>query len=143
MNDVPASHPLLRLPKPPRDFVADQYQPSAMDFEPSSEEKRQMPVRVSVWDACLTRAEEAAGFRSAGRLLVLRADAVAAVLAVDDSLRVVYDPLTDSALAARPGANGHAGIEGLVRRPKEDRPQQKLRLSRVADVFRLEREIAP
>lgn len=137
MSDVPDQHPLLRLPKPPRDFVADEYRPSSAVFEPSSEEKASAPVRVSVWDAERTSPSEAAEFRSERPLLVLRADAAAKVVAAGERIRVVYDPLTDADAAALPGADGHAGIEGLERIAGQPKVEWRAKLERVAAAFRL------
>lgn len=132
MSDVPGDHPLLRMPRPPRDFEADDYKPTAAAFEPSSEDKKVTPVRVSVWDEHLTTVDQAASFRHERPLLVLRADRCADVVAV--GVRVVYDPLP-APEDERPGAAGHCGIEGLERGTRP-RPEWRAMLDRIAEAFR-------
>lgn len=136
MTEVPGGHPLLRLPKPPPDFVSDGYKPTWQVLAPSSEEKAHPPVRVSVWDETLTSSSRAAAFRAARPLLVLRSESADAVMRAGAS-RVVYDPLSDAVDAERPGAEGHAGIEGLARSGGEPTPDWKARLDRIAAVFEL------
>jgi hypothetical protein len=110
--------------------------PNGTVFEPSSEDKqeaqaRDQPVRISVWDAALTRVPQALAFR--GNPRPCRAWGVLAAVIMElrakrerPALRAVRDPLLDD---ARPGAEGHCGIEGLDRQPGES----KLRLKELRD----------
>jgi hypothetical protein len=136
---LPADARVLRLPRPPPDFVPESWRPPYQLFEPSSDDKRHaedrgLPVRVSVWDESLTSSEQARAFR-AGRCLVLRVG-VKNIRAVADqtnrALAVAYDRL-EEALLSRPGAHGHAGIEGLARRSGEPKVEWKAALQRLAD----------
>jgi hypothetical protein len=137
-DPVPRSHDILRLPKPPRDFEPDGYRPSSQDFMPSTADREHAarhrhPIRISVWDATMTSHEEALAFRN-GPSLVLRG-AVGAVLDAGASA-VVYEPL-QAPESVRPGAAGHAGIEGMPREPDETRPAYRDRLAAIAACFRL------
>lgn len=138
-SPVPGEHRVLRLPAPPKDFVPENWRPTWLELNPSSEDKRHAeetgrPVRVSVWDAALTTPAQALTFR--GRQTIIISGAVEAVIA-GGATGVVYDRLS-APESERPGADGHAGIEGLVRRDGETKPQWKERLQRVADAFALE-----
>lgn len=116
---------ILRLPRPPPDFVPEGWEPTWQQLNPSSEDeeharKRDGPVRVSVWDDALTTIEQARSFRH-GPTLVLRLtvqDVHDIAQAKKRALGVVYEPL-DPPDDARLGAAGHAGIEGLKRSPGE------------------------
>lgn len=137
-DPVPREHDILRLPKPPKDFVPEGYRPSSQEFVPSTADKEDAernhhPVRISVWDATVTSIEEALAFRN-GPSLVLRG-AVGAVLDAGASA-VVYEPLP-APDCERPGAAGHAGIEGVPRAPDERRPAHRDRLAAIAACFRL------
>lgn len=141
-SPISGDHNVLRLPAPPKDFVPEMWRPTWLEFNPSSDDKRHAeqtgrPVRVSVWDATLTTAAQALAFR--GRETIIISGAVAGVLA-GGATAVVYDRLPPPE-SERPGADGHAGIEGLVRRQDETKPQWKERLQRVADVFALQRTV--
>ncbi len=135
-SSVPAERRLLRLPAPPKDFVPERWSPSWQDLAPSSDDKQHAestgrPVRVSVWDAALTTTDQALSFRGRATLVITAQvnDVVAA-----GATAVVYDRL-EAPDADRPGAAGHAGIEGLVRQDGEPRTAWKTRLQRIADVF--------
>lgn len=135
---VPNDHTILRLPKPPKDFVPDRYRPSSQEFLPSTAdkedaEKNNHPVRISVWDETLTSVEQAIALRN-GPAIVLRG-MVADVLKAGASA-VVYEPLQPPE-SERPGADGHAGIEGIPRREAETRPDHRDRLGAIAGCFQL------
>lgn len=136
---VPDEHRVLRLPVPPKDFTPDGWKPSHQEFEPSGDDKRYAtahgrPVRVSVWDSSLTTIGEARTFRSrpviAIAALVTRVRAAGATAVVYDSLQ---PPDSD-----KPGAAGHAGIEGLERTKGEPKIDWRERLQKIADVFELD-----
>ena len=110
---------VLRLPKRP-DFVPAGWAPPPKLFEPSTQEKdaaraHGRPVRVSVWDEGLTTIAQARAFRP-GPIIVLRAP-VTTLRSIrremGQPLDVVYDTNLDPAHSGMPGAEGHAGIEGL------------------------------
>jgi hypothetical protein len=116
---VPAESRILRLPKPPPDFVPDGWRPGWQLFAPSSGDKesaqrRHKPVRVSVWDEGLTSAEQAQAFRQVPTLVLRLSvqDVLDVAVSFGRPLRVVYEPL-DPPADTKPGADGHAGIEGL------------------------------
>lgn len=119
---VPESSELLRLPRCPRDFQPDRWRPSYSDFQPSSDDKlcaqrRNAPVRVSVWDHSLTTVTEAKAFRQVEVVVVTLENRAVCDLARRSNLlalRAVYDPLPPPD-SDRPGSHGHAGIEGLQR----------------------------
>jgi hypothetical protein len=138
-SPIPGEHRVLRLPAPPKDFVPENWRPTWLELNPSSEDKRHAeetgrPVRVSVWDAALTTPAQALAFR--GRETIIIGAHVAAVTDGGASA-VVYDWLSPPT-SEQPGGGGHAGIEGLHRRDGEAKPQWKDRLQRVADAFVLE-----
>jgi hypothetical protein len=138
-SPVPGDHRLLRLPAPPKDFVPENWRPSWLELNPSTEDKRHAeatgrPVRVSVWDASLTTPEQALAFR--GRQTIIIGGTVAAVI-TGGATGVVYDRLSHPDIE-RPGAFGHAGIEGLVRPEGEPKLQWRERLQRVAEAFALD-----
>lgn len=141
---VPSDHAILRLPKPPKDFVPDRYRPSSQEFLPSTADKEDAaknghPVRISVWDETLTSVEQARALRN-GPSIVLRG-MVAEVLSAGASA-VVYEALQPPD-SERPGADGHAGIEGIPRREgdetraAETRVEHRDRLAAIAGCFRL------
>jgi len=138
-SSLPGEHRVLRLPAPPKDFVPEGWRPTWLELNPSSEDKRHAeqtgrPVRVSVWDATLTTPAQALAFR--GRETIIISGTVASVIA-GGAERVVYDRLSPPE-SERAGADGHAGIEGLLRRDSETKPQWKQRLQQVADALTLE-----
>lgn len=131
---------VLRLPKPPPDFVPDSdWHPTWEQFAPSSGDKeharqREKPVRVSVWDETLTSIAHARAFRE-GPTLVLRLglqDVHDVAVKEQRPLPVVYEPL-DPPKDARPGAAGHAGIEGLDRAPGQPKTAWRAMLQSLAD----------
>jgi hypothetical protein len=128
----------LRTPTPPKDFTPDGWKPTWQELAPSEADKhdaetRNGPVRVSVWDAQLTTIAAAKAFRS--RITIVLSAQVGTVVAAG-AREVAYDPLPMSD-AAKEGADGHCGIEGLERSLNEPRPIWKERLQRVADCFRV------
>ena len=135
-SPVPGEHSVLRLPLPPKDFTPVGWIPTHQDFEPSAQDKRDalergVPVRVSVWDAALTSPEQARAFRAA--IVIVIAGRVHAIIGAGASA-VVYDrlPPPDD---ARPGAAGHAGIEGLDRSKGEPKAGWRARLQTIASSF--------
>ena len=130
---VPGDHDVLRLPVPPKDFVAAGWRPTHVELEPSREDKQRTPVRVSVWDTALTAVDEARSARDRSTLVL---EAGVAELLERGVAAVVYDNLEEPD-ARRPGADGHAGLEGLERRHGEPRPAWRDRLQHVADGFKL------
>jgi hypothetical protein len=138
-SPIPGEHRVLRLPAPPKEFVPENWRPTWLEFNPSSEDKRhaeqtRRPVRVSVWDATLTTPAQALAFR--GRETIIIGGTVAAAIA-GGATTIVYDLLLPPQNEL-PGADGHAGIEGLLRPEGETKQQWKDRLQRIADAFALE-----
>ena len=139
-SPVPAEHRVMRLPVPPKDFTPEGWRPTYQELAPTDEDRRDAeangcPVRVSVWDSTLTSAAEARAFR--GRtVLVLDAQVESVVTA--GATAVVYDPLA-SPDAERPGAAGHAGVEGLERARGHGKLEWRARLQAIADCFSLVR----
>ena len=135
---VPRDREVLRTPVPPKDFTPDGWKPTWQEFAPSEADKqdavnRNGPVRVSVWDAQLTTIAAAKAFRS--RITIVLSAQVSAVVTAG-ARDAVYEPLP-MPNAAKEGADGHCGIEGLERPSGESRPSWKERLQRVADCFRV------
>lgn len=144
MSDVPSTATVWRLPVPPPSFDPDRsWRPDHEQFVPSSADRADAgdahPVRVSVWDRTRTTPEQMWRFRSK-RCLVL---AVAVSLLLERATewrpecRVVYDELPEPK-RTWPGADGHAGIEGLERRSGEPKLAYKDSLRQLADTFRWE-----
>jgi hypothetical protein len=138
-SPVPGEHRVLRLPVPPKDFIPGGWKPTHQELEPSGDDKRDAaehggPVRVSVWDAALTTAAEARAFRS--RPVIAIAALVAGVRAAG-ATAVVYDNLRPPD-SEKPGAAGHAGIEGLDRAKGEPKIAWRTRLQKIAEVFELD-----
>lgn len=138
-SPVPDEHRVLRLPVPPKDFTPDGWKPNHQEFEPSGDDKRYAaehgrPVRVSIWDASLTTIAEARTFRS--RTVIAIAALVTRVRAAG-ATAVVYDRLQPPD-SDKPGAAGHAGIEGLERTKGEPKVDWRERLQKIADVFELD-----
>ncbi len=126
---LPEDARALRLPKPPPDFESEGWRPTWHQLEPSTGDKNDAdthnkPVRVSVWDDARTTREEARSFRTGPTIILgLSVADVNDVAAISKRLvRVVYDALDEPA-SARPGAEGHAGIEGLDRAKAEPKKQ--------------------
>jgi hypothetical protein len=137
-SPVPGDRAVLRVPVPPKDFAPDSWKPTHQEFEPSGEDKKYaaqqgLPIRVSVWDSSLTTVAEARGFR--GRPVLVLSGAVDAILSAG-AAAVVYDKLAPPD-SDRPGAAGHAGIEGLERAKGEQKTIWRDRLQRIADCFEL------
>ena len=137
-SPVPGEHSVLRLPVPPKDFTPEGWKPTHQEFEPSGDDKRYAAehgrfVRVSVWDAAITTVDEARAFR--GRPVIAIAALVAAVRTAG-ATAVVYDNLQPPD-SDKPGAAGHAGIEGLDRSKGEPKIAWRTRLQKIADVFEL------
>ncbi len=110
---------VLRVPKMLRSEA--HRVPNYSHFRPSSGDKKEskekgIPVRISVWDSERTTPTEAIGFRiqDPEDLIVVGLD-VESVTAIsipssDRFLAIVRDPLLSD---ARPGADGHCGLQGL------------------------------
>lgn len=134
---------VLRLPKPPPDFTPDNWRPSWQVLDPSTTDKEHAiahgkPVRVSVWDHGRTTVEQARAFRN-GPAIVLGLqvqDVIDVAESTNRPMRVVYDPL-DPPASTLPGANGHAGIEGLERADGEPKNDRRARLAELADRMEL------
>lgn len=138
-SPVPGEHRVLRLPLPPKDFTPDGWRPTHQEFEPTGDEKqdaarRGQAVRVSVWDATLTSVAQACAFRA--RAVIVISASTAAILAAG-ATAIVYDTLSP-ADSERPGAAGHAGIEGLDRAKGEQKTGWRARLQDVAECFTLQ-----
>ena len=140
---VPDGATLLRLVVPKPDFIGDDggsaqwlsIKPSPTDSLQAAE--RGHPVRVSVWDVTRTTFEQATAFRRRNDCLPFTLTAadvreVGGEVGVD-AMAAVYDPL-DEPESQRPGADGHAGIEGLERgaKPNESKESWKYRLHLLA-----------
>ncbi len=138
---------LLRLPRPPADYIQDRFRPSERDFIASSEDKEHaashgVPVRVSVWDSTRTTAQQAATFRG-GSVLVIRVRARAVRDAGQSEgmpAQVVYDTLSEPE-SAMPGADGHAGIEGLSAAGASKKTKESLRRLRHAIAMACEPDV--
>lgn len=103
--------------------------PNHKAFEPSSEDKKHIPVRVSVFDEERTTPAQAVAIRRYFALKPQRyvvygldvEDAIAAGMAYDIKVRVVRDlEHLVEAVATMPGADGHCGIEGLETEAAKD-----------------------
>jgi hypothetical protein len=110
---------LLRFVSPKPDFIGDDGKPTWRALEPSSEDKLEIPVRVSVWnlELCAAGDARAAWSRSNYAEFTLL---VGDVLAARDhwsmsAVRVVEDPL----VGGTPADRAHCGIEGLGKQPGE------------------------
>jgi hypothetical protein len=135
---LPDEAQTLRLPKPPPEFVPDNWRPSGKEFEPNTGDKkhaedRGKPVRVSVWDESRTTRAQARSFRPAPTLILgLSVQDVSSVADVfKRELRIVYEPL-DAPEDAQAGADGHAGIEGLDRAKAEEKKAWRAVLDELA-----------
>lgn len=140
---LPNDTTVLRLPKPPPDFMADRWRPDWAILNPSTTDKEHAkqhgkPIRVSVWDHAHTTVEQARSFRT-GPTLVLTLgvrDVFDVANRTGCPMPIVYDPLGPPE-DARPGACGHAGIEGLERAETETKNQRKNRLAAIAERMKL------
>jgi hypothetical protein len=124
---LPGGIIVLRLSRLSKDFLESQ-QPSESAFILSTDDENSELKALSVWAKDLTPAEKARELmgekRAAYRLILhLNVDEVRAIRISKDfpvtPLEVVWD--TDS----RPGAEGHAGITGLLRPPSGERKLYK------------------
>lgn len=135
---LPTGTRILRLVTPKPDFIGENGEAATyLALRPSSEDEKNVPVRVSVWDMQRTTLPQAEAFRG-------RSDCVPYSMFVSDvmavgsaakcaRMRVVYDPLPEPE-CKRPGADGHAGIEGLDRAEStgEKKAEWKNRLTQLA-----------
>jgi hypothetical protein len=110
-------------------------------FRPTDDDKRYSPIRVSVWDSRLTSVRQAKLLRVAAsaintdRGVIRDLHAFALVVACvtqraqefkSQKMRAVLDPGgVAPEIAMMPGAEGHAGIEGLDRQPGQPKPEWK------------------
>lgn len=104
---------------------------SPEEFELSTEDKQYSPPLLSVWASRLTTAEQARGFLTNSdackSFSTLNVDGIRSLRPETDvakvkALDVVWDPRTvildgNECLDTSPGADGHAGILGLLRPP--------------------------
>jgi len=114
-------------------LTADVFVPNTGDK--THAQKRGEPVRVSVWEKGRTTPEQAQAIFGGGEALLYDL-CVGEVLALAGQLacptmRIVYDEL-DEPDRSKPGADGHAGIEGLERGPGETKVVWRERLRRLA-----------
>lgn len=134
--DVPPEHSILRLPIPRPDFEPDEYLPSG-DFFVLSTAERNGNGQLSVWDETLTTVAQARELRGGSDVLILRGKCgaiVAAGVSCSKRISVVYEA-PPSAIAGRPGAQGHAGIAGLRRSKGEHRNDYRDLRNAIAGCF--------
>lgn len=146
-KSIASERVVLRVmsPKPrfePKDghAVPEAFEPNTGDK--NAAKKRNEPVRVSVWDDSETSLEQVMSFRDlkevrpyylpVTRALELRS------LAVYERLKIVYDDVGEED-RNKPGADGHGGIEGLDRNPKEGFLEHMDRLALLADRAKTQR----
>jgi hypothetical protein len=137
------SAPVLRLLRPIPDFIPESG-PSALNwmaFNPSNEDRKAAnesgnPVRVSVFDWTKTTIAQARAFRSGVPCKPFELHQTQFAKFRDkwskSPARIVFDELDDPHRSL-PGADGHCGIEGLVRADAEKKPDWKARLQDLAD----------
>lgn len=141
-QELDVSVEVLRVVRKTKIFIPEGAQfPTLEAFRPSQEDeaeaqKRQRPVRVSVWNSQLTSVSEAKLFRNTQDQLGVYGATVDAINAVarqlqEQRIRVVADPLTSS----QPGAAGHCGIEGLDRPLGSAKVRQKEILHEISKAF--------
>lgn len=110
---------LLRFVSPKPDFIGEDGNPTWRALEPSSEDKRHTPVRVSVWNlsVCTGAGARAAWSRpNYAEFTLSAADVLEARKHWGIStVRVVEDPR----LGGTPADAAHCGIEGLDKQPGE------------------------
>lgn len=136
-SPVPLERSVARLL--PRDFIPPDWdhrthelvQPNSGDERAAA--RRGEAVRVSVWDLTLCTIPQAVRIHGKEKPAFI-AVAAEAALAGGLDVAVVYDEL-DAPQCEQPGADGHAGIEGLARKQMEDRRLWRARLAEVASVF--------
>jgi hypothetical protein len=117
-------------------------------FRPTDQDKRQTPVRVSVWDSRRTTSRQAKALRVAATEAdaTRQSDALQVFeLGVSDvvrtgerfknpRMRVVRDPEGITAeIISLPGADGHSGIEGLDRDDGTPKSEWKQVLNALAE----------
>ena len=98
------------------DSRANDRRPHRDDFRPTTEDRKQRPVRVSVWNHQFTKAAQAQRFMpqaivSIWSLLVSQVLGAASQNELAGRVRVVGDP--ENAPSRNEGWVGHSGIEGL------------------------------
>ena len=110
---------LLRFVSPKPYFMGDDGNPTWRALEPSSEDKRNSPVRVSVWNLRVCTGQDARATWSRpnyAEFTLLVADVLDARQSWGfATVRVVEDPLDGGTLADM----AHCGIEGLNKQPSE------------------------
>lgn len=142
---------LFRLATLKDTFPPDSEKLHVSHFELSENDKRRaeetgFPPLLSVFDGARTtvaQAIEIRGVQAESAAFGLRVEDVreVQVAGLDRRLRVLRDPL-DLPLAEMPGADGHCGIEGLDRRPfEEKRLYRELRVHLADKSFRYSDEM--
>jgi hypothetical protein len=118
-------------------YDAGKDRPQAKVFELSTEDKKQKPPRLSVFDLARTTSEEAKAICDRPEGKVFAAD-VGSIKGVNrDRIGVVDDPLPANHTKVKcPGAGGHCGITGLLRPPSEDSTITRNIRRQLADMFR-------
>jgi hypothetical protein len=134
---VPDECRVLRLARPPKDFLEKQNVLAIQlekEFELSSEDKRTNPPHLSVWVDSLTTPEQAYSFleENSLRKLVLRLEVEEIRTTEGNSEEASYSGLLDVIWVylfqdidcqfrdSRPGADGHSGITGLDEKSAPD-----------------------
>ena len=134
---VPDECRVLRLARPPKDFLEKQNVLAIQlekEFELSSEDKRTNPPHLSVWVDSLTTPEQAYSFleENSLRKLVLRLEVEKIRTTEGNSEEASYSGLLDVIWVylfqdidcqfrdSRPGADGHCGITGLDEKSAPD-----------------------
>jgi hypothetical protein len=120
------------IPNNDRFIPPDARFPNGEAFEPSSEDKKLQPVRVTAWDRFVASPAQVRALRPERGPSVAYglhvADLVELRQRLEPRLRVVAEPL-DPPIGA--GSDGHCGIEGLDR-GGSNRVKHKLKLDEVA-----------
>jgi len=139
-DELAPDRTVLRLVRNVPVFVPDGMRfPTGDAFRPSESDKKEAetrgrPVRVSVWDLCITTIPQARSFRATNDLQRSFALRVANIIKIqtqmsEPRLRAVSDPRPDH---EGPGAAGHCGIEGLDRPPQGRKVIQRALLDALA-----------
>lgn len=133
---VPDNVTIVRLGKPMMDTL-ESHMAHEAHFSLSSEDEATSLQSLSVWVVDLTPPEKAQELMGANRAtyrlaLHLNTTAVRAIRLADDApfhpLNVVWDP------DPRSGAEGHAGITGLMRPPGGERMKYKALRAKLAQL---------
>ena len=134
---------VFRLATIKHTFPPDSEKLHVLHLELSENDKRHAaergaPPLLSVFDATQTTVAEAEAIRGVpdeSLAFGLRVPEVRSltISGMRQPLRIVRDPL-EPPLSAKPGANGHCGIEGLERLPGEDRKVYRELRVRLADL---------